>query len=51
MSGGAVCPLEAYTSWTGGAGFGALGVMSLSRTPPLALVTCTAPHRRPEVTP
>lgn len=47
---GAVYPLDVYTSWTREAGFGELRVRSLSPVPPLALLTCTAADRAPEVT-
>ncbi|MGH3814889.1 MAG: methyltransferase [Pseudonocardiaceae bacterium] len=42
-SAGAVHPLDAYATWTRDAGYSEVRVSSLSRTPPLALLTCTAP--------
>lgn len=45
-SAGAVYPLEAYASWAREAGYGEVTATPLSRTPPLALLTCTAPVRR-----
>jgi SAM-dependent methyltransferase len=48
-SAGAVYPLDAYTSWLREAGHGEVTAIALSRTPPLALLTYTTPHRCPEV--
>lgn len=43
-SAGAVHSLQAYTTWTRDAGYGEIRATSLSRKPPLALITCTAPN-------
>ncbi len=40
-SAGAVYPLDSYATWTRETGYGELTAISLSRTPPLALLTCT----------
>ena len=40
---GAVYPLASYSAWAEEAGLGPVGAVPLSRTPPLALLTCTAP--------
>ncbi len=40
-SAGAVYPLEAYATWTREAGYSEVRAITLSRTPPLALLTCT----------
>ncbi|MDQ4020152.1 MAG: class I SAM-dependent methyltransferase [Actinomycetota bacterium] len=41
-SAGAVHPLDAYATWIQEARYGAVRAISLSRRPPLALLTCTA---------
>lgn len=45
-SAGAVYPLQAYATWIRKAGYGELRAASLSREPPLALLTSTAPPYR-----
>jgi SAM-dependent methyltransferase len=40
---GAVYPLASYSAWTEEAGLGPVDAVPLSRTPPLALLTCSAP--------
>ena len=40
---GAVYPLESYSAWAAEAGLGPVSAVPLSRTPPLALLTCTVP--------
>ena len=45
-SAGAVHPLEAYATWTREAGYGEVTDISLSQTPPLALLTCASISKR-----